>query len=131
MTQLRFNEGNGAESRRNQSRRQRERSSTVKVLGAVIVFFVLFWIPSLYRAVCETFYFCNVSEALVTSSRLLILLNSGINFAVYAFLKKDTRKELYYACKRPARRLRESILLVERSSRASSESNRSSIKVAQ
>lgn len=129
ITQLRFNEGNAAESRRNQSRRRRERSSTVKVLGAVIAFFVLCWIPSVCRAVCGTFHLCNVSEALVKSSRLLILLNSGINFVVYAFLKKDIREELYYACKRPARRSKENILLVERSSRASSESNRNSIRM--
>ena len=129
ISQLRFNEDDRVENRRNQSRRRRERSSTVKVLGVVIAFFVLCWIPSVYRAICGTFLLCTVTEAVVQSSRFLILLNSGINFAVYAFLKKDIRKELCSVCGRAGRRSRESFLLADRSSKASSDSNRSSVKM--
>lgn len=118
ISQLRFNHEEG-ESDGGRSRKGRERSSTVKVLGCVITFFVLCWIPSVYRAICRAFLLCTVSAYVVQISRLLILLNSGINFAVYAFLKKDIRTELFKTCQRVRGRPRES-LLMERSSRASS-----------
>lgn len=88
--QLRFNQGNRA-TKRVQSQRSRDRSSIVKILGVVIAFFVLCWVLSLYRAVCTMFRHCSVSSSVVKISRLLILLNSGINFVVYAFFKKDIR----------------------------------------
>lgn len=127
ISQLRFNQEE-RESERTQFQRRRERSSTVKVLGVVITFFVLCWIPSLYRAICGTFLQCTVSAFVVQISRLLILLNSGMNFAVYAFLKKDIRTELCRTCRRAGGRSRKSFLLMERSSRASNDSNRSSTK---
>lgn len=120
ISQLRFNHEELGESERVNSHRGRERSSTVKVLGFVITFFVLCWIPSVYRAICGAFLPCTVSASVVQISRLFILLNSGMNFAVYAFLKQDIRKELCKTCRRARGRSRESFHLMERSSRASS-----------
>lgn len=128
ISQLRFNH-KGEESEQVMSQRGRERSSTVKVFGFVITFFVLCWIPSLYRAICGVFLPCTVSASVVQISRLLILLNSGMNFAVYAFLKKDIRSELCNTCRKARGRSREHFYLIERSSRASSNDlNRSSVK---
>lgn len=128
--QLRFNH-KGGDSEHVISQRGRERSSTVKVLGFVITFFVLCWIPSLYRAICGNFLPCTVSSSVVQISRLLILLNSGMNFAVYAFLKKDIRTELCKTCRKEGNRSRERFCLMERSSRASSNDlNRSSVKAS-
>ena len=116
ISQLSFNQE--GKIKRAKSKRGSERSSTVKVLGFVITFFVLCWIPSLYRAICRTFLQCTVSKIVVQISRLLILLNSGINFAVYAFLKKDIRTELCKTCRSDPSR--ENFYLIERFSRASS-----------
>ena len=131
ISQLRFNH-NGGDSEQVMSQRGRERSSTVKVLGFVITFFVLCWIPSLYRAICGEFLSCTASTSVVQISRLLILLNSGMNFAVYAFLKKDIRTELCKTCRKPRSRSRERFYLMERSSRTSSnvDLNRSSVKAS-
>ena len=126
--QLRFNH-KGDDSEHVISQRGRERSSTVKVLGFVITFFVLCWIPSLYRAICGEFLPCAVSTSVVQISRLLILLNSGINFAVYAFLKRDIRTELCRTCRKQRNRLKECFYLMERSSKGSNNDlNRSSVK---
>ncbi|XP_078359499.1 trace amine-associated receptor 7d-like [Oculina patagonica] len=119
ISQLRFNHVED-ECERVKSQGGRERSSTVKILGFVITFFVLCWIPSVYRAICGAFLPCTVSAPIVQISRLLILLNSGMNFAVYAFLKQDIRKELCKTCRKTRGRSRESFHLMERSSRASS-----------
>lgn len=128
ISQLRFNHKNGG-SEQFIPQRSRERSSTLKILGLVITFFVLCWIPSLYRAICGEFVSCTVSASVVQISRLFILLNSGINFAVYAFLKKDIRTELCNTCRKARARSREHFYLMERSSRASSNDlNRSSVK---
>ena len=125
---LRFNH-KGEDSEHVMSQRRRERSSTVKILGFVITFFVFCWIPSLYRAICGEYLPCTVSTSVVQISRLLILLNSGINFAVYAFLKRDIRTELCKTCRKQRNRSRECFYLMERSSRASSNDlNRSSVK---
>ena len=130
ISQLRFNHKGGG-NEQPMSQRSRERSSTVKVLGLIITFFVLCWIPSLYRAICGEFLSCSVSASVVQISRVLILLNSGMNFAVYAFLKKDIRTELCNTCRKTRARSREHLYLMERSSRASSNDlNRSSVKAS-
>lgn len=72
--------------------RSRDRSS-VNMLGVVILFFVLCWQPSVYRAICEDFKQCHVTNPVKQFARVLILVNSSINFVVYALLKKDLRKE--------------------------------------
>lgn len=127
--QLRFNHKGEDNEHIVMSQRGSERSSTVKVLGFVITFFVLCWIPSLYRAICGEYLPCTVSTSVVQISRLLILLNSGINFAVYAFLKRDIRTELCKTCQKQRNRSKECLYLKERSSRASSNDlNRSSVK---
>ena len=92
-SQLQFNQENSA-TKLVQSHRSRERSSTVRLLGVVIAFFVLCWIPSIYRAICGFFLPCSASSTVVQMSKILILLNSALNFVVYAFFKKDIRREL-------------------------------------
>lgn len=84
--------------------RTRDGSSTaVKVLGVVIPLFVLCWVPSLYRAICGYFISCHIHVFIVQISRIMMLANSGVNFVVYAFLKKDIRTELQRCCHRQTR----------------------------
>ena len=117
ISQLQFNEERRI-TKQMRSQRSRERFSTVKVLGIVIVFFVLCWIPSMYRAICGMFLSsCSISTSVIQVSRLLILLNSGLNFIVYAFLKKDIRTELYRTLRKVDDMSRENFLMTERSSR--------------
>ena len=118
ISQLQFNQENSA-TNRVQSHGSRERSSTVRLLGVVIAFFVLCWIPSIYRAICGRFLACSVSSTVVQMSRLLILLNSALNFVIYAFLKKDIRRQLCRTFRKHGNRSREHFLLMERTSRAS------------
>ena len=121
ISQLRFNQEKRT-TKRIQTQRSRECSSTVKVLGVVIAFFVLCWIPSLYRAICGMFVPCSIYTTVIQISRLLILLNSGLNFVVYAFLKKDIRSELCKTLRKARGGSRENFPLTERSSRESNES---------
>ena len=121
ISQLQFNQENSA-TNRVQSHGSRECSSTVRLLGVVIAFFVLCWIPSIYRSICGRFPACSVSLTVVHMSRLLILLNSALNFVIYAFLKKDIRRELCRTFRKQENRSREHFLLMERTSRASNES---------
>ncbi|XP_031563110.1 5-hydroxytryptamine receptor 1-like [Actinia tenebrosa] len=95
-SQLTINMSGQPEDNERKSRKRLERSrdrSSIRVLGIVITFFVLCWQPSTYRAICEHFKVCHVTLAVVQTSRILILLNSCVNFTVYALLKRDIRKE--------------------------------------
>lgn len=90
-----------------EGKRSRDRSS-VKVLGVVILFFILCWQPSVYRSICENFNQCHVTLPIKQFARVLILLNSAINFVVYALLKRDIRKEFLKICKSVVRKRNQS-----------------------
>lgn len=71
-----------------------ERSAT-RVFGLVVLFFVLCWMLSAYRHLCQYFSLeCSVSFELTLISRLLMLTNSAINPFIYAFLKEDIKREV-------------------------------------
>lgn len=78
-------------------RNERERrpdSSSIAVLGAVIGFFVLCWSFDTVISFCSKLELCVINESLFRVSDLMIFLNSAINPLVYAFLKKDIKREL-------------------------------------
>lgn len=71
-----------------------ERSAT-RVFGLVVLFFVLCWMLSAYRHLCQYFSLdCSVSFELALISRLLMVTNSAINPFIYAFLKDDIKREV-------------------------------------
>jgi len=71
-----------------------ERSAT-RVFGLVVLFFVLCWMLSAYRHLCQYFSLkCRDSFELALVSRLLMVTNSAINPFIYAFLKEDIKREV-------------------------------------
>jgi len=68
--------------------------SFVHVLGTVIVLFIVCYLLTIYRGICDYFKFCNVPLAVILVSRLLLLGNSAVNPIVYSLMKNDFRKEL-------------------------------------
>ncbi|XP_068745032.1 octopamine receptor beta-2R-like [Montipora capricornis] len=70
-------------------------SPATRVFGLVVIFFMFCWILSGYRHLCRYFKLrCCISPGTVIASRLLVLLNSAINPLIYAFLKKDIKREI-------------------------------------
>lgn len=74
--------------------RQSRRNSSARVLGSVVLLFVLCYSLNIYISFCLNFRFCSVNPLAVTISLIMVHLNSAVNFAVYAFMKKDIRQEL-------------------------------------
>ena len=73
---------------------KQERSAT-RVFGLVVIFFLLCWILSAYRHFCEYLNLpCYISNGTLSASRFLMLINSAINPFIYAFLKKDIKREV-------------------------------------
>lgn len=68
--------------------------SSAKVMGAMILLFIICWGLSAYRSLCFYFNLCNSSHLIDKLSRLLLFLNSAGNPIVYSLLKKDLRKSL-------------------------------------
>lgn len=87
QNQLQYNYGNVT------LRESRERAS-VKMIGAVIVAFILCYMLAIFRSLY--FYVMNRQIPVIVTqmSRILLLTSSSVNFVVYAFLKKDFRQEL-------------------------------------
>lgn len=75
-------------------RERRPDSSSIAVLGAVIGFFVLCWSFDTVISFCSKLELCVINNSLFRVSDLMIFLNSAINPLVYAFLKKDIKREL-------------------------------------
>ena len=75
-------------------RERRPDSSSIAVLGAVIGFFVLCWSFDTVISFCSKLELCVINDSLFRVSDLMIFLNSAINPLVYAFLKKDIKREL-------------------------------------
>lgn len=76
-------------------RRQRSRErSNLKVFASVVLLFIFCWLLSAYRGFCDVFGLCTVTIKIVRISRILIFLNSAVNFIVYSFVKRDIRVEL-------------------------------------
>lgn len=78
---------------RNKGERRPEGSS-IAVLGAVIGLFVLCWSFDTVISFCSKLELCVIKDSLFRVSDLMIFFNSAINPFVYAFLKKDIKREL-------------------------------------
>lgn len=74
--------------------RKARRNSSARVLGLVVLLFVLCYSLSIYTSFGKNFRICCVNRLLFTISMLMVYLNSAVNFGVYAFMKKDIRREL-------------------------------------
>lgn len=74
--------------------RKIRRNSSARVLGSVVFLFLLCYSLSIYISFHLNFRICCINPLLLTISLLMVHLNSAVNFVVYAFMKKDIRREL-------------------------------------
>lgn len=90
--QLNYNYAAG-EEQKDRTRPLRDRAS-VKMMGVVIIAFAICYVLAVFRSLY--FYIMNRNIPIMVTyiSRMMILINSTINFIVYAFLKKDFRQEI-------------------------------------
>lgn len=91
-TQVRFNHGGTAP---NPKASCASETSTVRVIGFVVAFFVLCYAASLFASFCDIFRkHCSTPPFVSLLRRLCLVTNSAANPIAYAFLKKDIRTEL-------------------------------------
>jgi len=81
------------------SARRARRNSSVKVLGCMVLLFVVCYSLGIYTSFCTNFKLCPVNPLVASLSLLLVHCNSAVNFAVYAFMKSDIRMELIRLCR--------------------------------
>ena len=75
-------------------RKQWEKKASVKMIGLIILLFVLCHIGGNYRCFCFVFNLCVAAENLKKVIHLIFVMNAAVNPLVYAVLKKDVRNEL-------------------------------------
>ena len=77
-----------------------QESSSLKVIGSVILVFILCNTIVIYRSFCLLVFpgSCSSPESLVMVSRLLAVINSAVNFVIYAMFKVDIRREVTGFC---------------------------------
>ena len=69
------------------------KTSTVRVVAAVVAIFAACYATEIYATICEMFELCEVNVDAQTAFSLLLMLNSALNPLVYAFLKQDIKRE--------------------------------------
>ena len=74
--------------------RKARRNSSARVLGSVVLLFLLCYSLSIFISFRLNFKICCGNRLLFTISMLMVYLNSAVNVVVYAFMKKDIRQEL-------------------------------------
>ena len=79
--------------------RRTRRNSSARVLGCVILLFVLCFCLNTYVSFCANFKLCSVHPLVSIISLILVYCNSAVNFVVYAFVKSDIRLELRRLCR--------------------------------
>ena len=83
-----------------QNKRERKsESSSIAVVGAVISLFVLCWSFDTVISFCTKLDLCKIERRLFRVADLMIYANSAVNPLVYAFLKKDIKRELNTICR--------------------------------
>lgn len=85
-------------SQQSKGKRKTADLSSVIVLGAVIGLFVVCWSFDTVISLCSKLELCVISDGLFRVSDLMIFVNSAINPLVYAFLKKDIKREFSFIC---------------------------------
>ena len=71
-----------------------QEAAATKMIGIVVFVFVISYLLDTYDTVCDLAGIYTENETVVILIALLKLLNSAINPVVYAFLKREIRKEL-------------------------------------
>ena len=71
-----------------------QEAAATKMVGVVVGVFVSCYLLDIYHTVCDLAGSCKDNEALSVVVVLLLLVNSAINPVVYAFFKREIRKEL-------------------------------------
>lgn len=93
LAQLSFNQVDGVEMIPSPRLRLQERS--VRVIGAVVILFVICWTFDIYKSLCRHCFECAANKTVLNQvSLLFIYTNSALNPIVYALLKRDIRTEL-------------------------------------
>ena len=83
------------------SRRPRNKHNTAPYIIAIVAFFLGCYAVVNYLVVCMTFSCQNLYDKAGLILVLFLILNSAVNPLVYAFLKKDIKKEIYkLVCRR-------------------------------
>ena len=91
LAQLKFN---FCEHPKKRVKKIKDRKASMKMIFLIILFFVLCHIGGNYRCFCFTFKMCVASETLKKVIHICFIINSAVNPLVYAFLKKDMKREL-------------------------------------
>ncbi|XP_020895486.1 octopamine receptor beta-2R-like [Exaiptasia diaphana] len=81
------------EEHKDRSRHIRDKAS-VKMMGVVIITFAICYMLAMFRSLYFYIMNRNIPITVTYISRIMILVNSTVNFIVYAFLKKDFRQEI-------------------------------------
>lgn len=73
---------------------------SVEFLGGVILVFVFCYCLNISVSFCTNLRICKVGVYVSEISVLLVLINSAMNFLVYAVLKRDFHQELLRICRK-------------------------------
>lgn len=106
LAQVRFNQATNSATIMN-APRIGLKAATVRLVIALVIIYVACYGTEIYITICDTFELCSVSIPVATAFSLLLMANSVLNPLVYAFLKKDIRKETTFLfCRRKGSRIR-------------------------
>ena len=94
LNQVRYNRAENSAIAMNAPIRVGLKASTVRMVTAVVTVFVACYGTEIYVSFCGSpFYLCEVSTDTNTFISLLLMVNSALNPLVYAFLKRDIKRE--------------------------------------
>ena len=93
LMQIRFNQAT-QENAKGSDNHAKKKLASVKMIMFIISLFVLCHVGGNYRCFCFVFKVCVVPETLKKVIHIFFVLNSAFNPLVYAFLKKDIKREI-------------------------------------
>lgn len=76
------------------SKRHARLNLSTKFFGSLVLLFVVCNSVSIYISLCKIFKVGYLNPTISTLAYLLVHCNSAMNFAAYAFMKRDIRREL-------------------------------------